>query len=62
MIRTLRTNSEHGDFIQLVARLDNLLAEMDGRDHDFYDQFNKINNIRNVVLCMRTIYRFLVAQ
>ena len=50
MIRTLRTNSEHGDFIQLVARLDNLLAEMDGRDHDFYDQFNKINNIRNVVL------------
>ncbi|MDO8951170.1 MAG: GNAT family N-acetyltransferase [Draconibacterium sp.] len=50
MIRIHRTNSENGDFIQLVARLDNLLAEMDGREHNFYDQFNKIDNIKHVVL------------
>ena len=50
MIRLLRTNSEHGDFIQLVAQLDNLLAEMDGRDHDFYDQFNKIDKIKHVAV------------
>ena len=50
MTKTIRTNSEHGDFIQLVARLDNLLAEMDGRDHDFYDKFNKIDKIKHAVI------------
>ena len=50
MTRTIRTNSENIDFIQLVAMLDNLLAEMDGRDHDFYDKFNKIDKIKHVVL------------
>ena len=50
MICTIRTNSEHADFIGLVARLDNLLAEMDGREHDFYNQFNKIDKIKNVVV------------
>jgi hypothetical protein len=43
MIRTVRTNSENVDFIQLVARLDNLLADLDGRDHDFYDEFNRLD-------------------
>jgi GNAT superfamily N-acetyltransferase len=50
MTRTLRTNSENIDFVELVARLDNLLAEMDGRDHDFYDKFNKIDKIKHVVV------------
>jgi putative acetyltransferase len=50
MTRTLRTNSENIDFIQLVARLDNLLAEMDGRDHDFYNQYNKIDKLKHVVV------------
>jgi len=50
MICTVRTNSEHRDFIQLVSRLDNLLAEMDGREHNFYNHFNKIDNIKHVVL------------
>jgi GNAT superfamily N-acetyltransferase len=50
MIRTLRTNSEHDDFIQLVARLDKLLAELDGRDHDFYNQYNKIDKIKHVIV------------
>lgn len=50
MIRTFRTNSEHDDFIQLVARLDKLLAELDGRDHDFYNQHNKIDKIKHVIV------------
>jgi GNAT superfamily N-acetyltransferase len=50
MIRTVRTNSENVDFIQLVARLDNLLADLDGREHDFYDEFNRLDKIKHVVL------------
>jgi len=50
MIGIVRTNSENSDFIQLVTRLDNLLAEMDGRDHDYYDQFNKIDKIKHSVV------------
>jgi len=50
MIITVRTNSENYDFIQLVAWLDKLLAEMDGRDHDFYDHYNKIDKIKHVVV------------
>jgi putative acetyltransferase len=50
MIRIHRTNSENIDFIQLVAQLDNLLTEMDGRDHDFYDKFNKIDKIKHAVV------------
>jgi len=50
MIRTERTNSEQRDFIQLVARLDKLLADLDGREHDFYDQFNKIDKIKHAVV------------
>lgn len=50
MTRILRTNSENIDFVELVAQLDNLLAEMDGRDHDFYDKFNKIDKIKHAVV------------
>jgi len=50
MIRIVRTNSENGDFVELVARLDKLLADLDGRDHDFYNQFNKIDRIKHVVV------------
>ena len=50
MIRTIRTNSENRNFIQLVARLDKLLADLDGRDHDFYNQYNKIDKIKHVVV------------
>jgi putative acetyltransferase len=50
MIRIVRTNSENGDFVQLVAQLDKLLADMDGRDHDFYNQYNKIYKIKHVVV------------
>jgi len=50
MIRIVRTNSENRDFVGLVAQLDSYLAEMDGREHDFYNQYNKIDKIQHVVL------------
>jgi GNAT superfamily N-acetyltransferase len=50
MIQLLRTNSEHPDFIALVKDLDAYLAVTDGDEHAFYNQYNKINMIRHVVL------------
>jgi putative acetyltransferase len=50
MIETIRTDSDHPDFIWLVRHLDADLAERDGEDHAFYGQFNKIDKIKHVVL------------
>lgn len=50
MINIKRTNSDNLDFIRLVKLLDTDLAIRDGDAHDFYDQFNKIDNIRYVVV------------
>jgi GNAT superfamily N-acetyltransferase len=50
MINILRTNSKNHDFIKLVKLLDEGLAIVDGDDHSFYSQFNKIDNIRYVVV------------
>ncbi|MEO6130241.1 MAG: GNAT family N-acetyltransferase [Saprospiraceae bacterium] len=50
MIKIIRTTSDHPDFVSLVSYLDAYLAEMDGEDHAFYDQFNKIEKIKHVVL------------
>jgi GNAT superfamily N-acetyltransferase len=46
-----RTTSDDRDFRSLVALLDKDLALRDGDEHDFYAQFNKIDNIRNVIVC-----------
>jgi putative acetyltransferase len=46
-----RTTSGDTDFQSLVVLLDADLKIKDGDDHSFYNQFNKIQNIRNVVLC-----------
>ncbi|WP_316786961.1 GNAT family N-acetyltransferase [Pedobacter frigiditerrae] len=50
MITTIRTDSEHLDFIELVKHLDAYLAEIDGSEHAFYTQFNKIDKIKHVVV------------
>jgi putative acetyltransferase len=50
MIRLLRTNSEHPDFIDLVSHLDKDLAARDGQDHAYYAQFNKIDMIKHAVV------------
>lgn len=45
-----RTDSTNTDFINLVRLLDEDLAERDGKDHDFYHQFNHIDKINFVVV------------
>jgi GNAT superfamily N-acetyltransferase len=50
MTRLKRTNSDDNDFIKLVALLDQDLAIRDGEDHAFYNQFNKTDKIKHVIV------------
>jgi GNAT superfamily N-acetyltransferase len=50
MITLKRTDSEDPDFISLVRLLDAELAIVDGDEHTFYSQFNKIDSIKYVVV------------
>lgn len=50
MISTLHTDSSHPDFILLVRELDADLAEKNGDQHAFYNQFNSVAAIRHVVV------------
>jgi putative acetyltransferase len=50
MIQILRTSSTNPDFSALVKKLDAELAARDGSAHSFYDQFNKIDNIKHAVV------------
>ena len=50
MIKLVRTNSEDPDFLELVRLLDAELKIIDGWEHSFYSQFNKLDNIKHVVL------------
>ncbi len=49
-IKLLRTNSRNKDFIILVKQLDAELAIIDGDDHSFYNQFNKIDTIKHAIV------------
>ncbi len=53
MITLKRTNSEDIDFQSLVHELDKDLAIRDGEDHDFFDQFNKIDMLKHVVVAYK---------
>ncbi len=50
MVRLERTDSENPDFRDLVRSLDAELAIRDGDEHEFYDQFNKIDTIKYAVV------------
>ena len=50
MLQLIRTNSENKDFIRLVHFLDAELAERDGEEHAFYNQFNKISVIKHAIV------------
>jgi putative acetyltransferase len=50
MIELIRTNSDNKDFIELVKKLDAYLAIIDGEEHSFYHQFNKIDKIKHAVV------------
>lgn len=49
-MKLLRTNSKNNDFIDLVKLLDADLKVTDGEDHSFYDQFNKLDKIKHVIV------------
>lgn len=50
MIHIKRTNSSNQDFINLVKELDAYLKITDGEEHDFYNQFNGIDNLNHTVV------------
>ncbi|MDR5590243.1 GNAT family N-acetyltransferase [Christiangramia sp. SM2212] len=50
MIKLIRTNASNSDFIELVKKLDDYLAVCDGDEHEFYDQFNKLDSLNHVVI------------
>ena len=49
-MKILRTTSENPDFQNLVKQLDAYLAIIDGDEHGFYDQYNKIDSLKNCII------------
>lgn len=45
-----RTTSDNSDFIELVKQLDAYLKVVDGADHDFYNQYNGLEALQNIVV------------
>ena len=50
MIKLIRTNSENKDFVFLVKSLNDYLKIIDGEDHEFYNQYNNIDVLKNTVV------------
>lgn len=50
MLELIKTNSENIDFKNLVVKLDRFLKITDGDDHDFYNQYNGLDNIKHVLV------------
>jgi GNAT superfamily N-acetyltransferase len=50
-----RTNSENKDFVRLIKELDAYLKITDEDEHDFYNQFNNIDILSEVVLIYEDI-------
>jgi putative acetyltransferase len=53
MTELIRTDSANADFIVLVQNLDQELSVIDGEDHSFYSQFNKLVAIKYVVVAFK---------
>lgn len=50
MIKLIRTSSDNIDFKSLVVLLDKDLAMRDGEEHNYFAQFNKTDNIKEVIV------------
>lgn len=50
MIQFIKTDGSNPDFIQLVEQLDAYLKIADGEDHQFYNQYNSIDQLKYVLL------------
>jgi putative acetyltransferase len=55
MMELVRTNSDNMDFVKLVRLLDEYLAEIDGDEHAFYQQFNKTDKLNHVILAYQDL-------
>ena len=53
MIKLVRTDSNHKDFIKLVDALNSYLKTIDGDEHDFYSQYNNIDVLKHVVIAYK---------
>ena len=49
-VEIIRTDVKNKDFKSLVVKLDAELTIRDGDDHDFYHQFNGLDNIKYVII------------
>ena len=49
-MKAQRTNSENKDFIRLIIDLDAYLKITDEDEHDFYNQYNNIDVLSEVVV------------
>ena len=52
-MKIIRTDAKNSDFIRLISELDAYLKVTDGEDHEFYNQFNGLDNIKNVVIAYK---------
>ncbi|MDM1360274.1 GNAT family N-acetyltransferase [Myroides marinus] len=50
MLNIVRTNSDNTDFLNLITHLDQYLRVLDGEDHNFFAQFNKVDHINHVIV------------
>lgn len=50
MLKIVRAESSAKDFIELVSLLNADLSIRDGEDFSFYAQFNKLDNIKHVIV------------
>lgn len=53
MKRIIRTDNNNLDFQALITELDAYLKITDGEDHEFYNQFNSLKKINNVVVAFQ---------
>lgn len=53
MVRIIRTDPTHPDFVALVSKLDEYLAVLDGEEHEFYHKLNTIGNLKYVVMAYK---------
>jgi putative acetyltransferase len=49
-IRLVRPDSSNEDFLTLINLLDVDLAIRDGDDHEFHQQFNGLEALKNVIV------------
>lgn len=56
MVVLIRTDASNADFRKLVAALDEDLAIRDGEEHSFFDQYNKLDHIKHVVVAYSGTY------